>query len=61
MSRVLQAGELIGIRALLVHPVDTRAREWYAQFGFERSPTHSLHLILLLKDLRATIEDLARG
>ena len=61
MSRVLQAGELIGIRALLVHAVDERAGEWYAQFGFERSPTHPLHLILLLKDLRATLEDLARG
>lgn len=61
MSRVLQAGELIGIRALLVHAVNERAGEWYAGFGFERSPTHPLHLILLLKDLRATLEDLARG
>jgi GNAT superfamily N-acetyltransferase len=61
MSRVLQAGELIGIRALLVHAVDERAEEWYAQFGFECSPTHPLHLILLLKDLRATLEDLAGG
>jgi GNAT superfamily N-acetyltransferase len=42
MTRVLQAGELIGIRALLVHAIDERAREWYAQFGFERSPTHPL-------------------
>ena len=58
MTRVLQAGELIGIRALLVHAIDERARAWYAQFGFDRSPTHPLHLILLMKDLRATIEDL---
>ncbi len=58
MMRVLQAGELIGIRALLVHAIDERAREWYAQFGFERSPTHPLHLILLIKDLRASVEQL---
>lgn len=58
MARVLQAGELIGIRALLVHAVDKRAREWYEQFGFECSPTHPLHVILLIKDLRATIKDL---
>lgn len=58
MARVLQAGELIGIRALLVHAVDERAREWYKQFGFERSPTHSLHLALLIKDLRTTIKNL---
>jgi ribosomal protein S18 acetylase RimI-like enzyme len=61
MTRVLQAGELIGIRALLVHAVDERAREWYAQFGFERSPTHPLHLILLIKDLRASVEHLDTG
>jgi GNAT superfamily N-acetyltransferase len=61
MTRVLQASELIGIRALLVHAIDERARDWYAQFGFERSPTHSLHLVLLIKDLRATVEDLVAG
>ena len=60
MTRVLEAGELIGIRALLVHAIDERAREWYAQFGFERSPTHPLHLLLLIKDLRATLEDLGK-
>jgi predicted N-acetyltransferase YhbS len=60
MTRVLDAGELIGIRALLVHAIDERAREWYARFGFEQSPTHSLHLILLIKDLRATVEGLGQ-
>jgi ribosomal protein S18 acetylase RimI-like enzyme len=58
MTRVLQAGELIGIRALLVHAIDERAMAWYAQFGFERSPTHPLHLILLIKDLRTSVERL---
>jgi GNAT superfamily N-acetyltransferase len=58
MMRVLQAGELIGIRALLVHAIDEHAREWYTQFGFERSPTHPLHLILLIKDLRAGVEQI---
>lgn len=60
MMRVLQAGELIGIRALLVHAIDEHAREWYTQFGFERSPTHPLHLILLIKDLRASVEQIQR-
>jgi predicted N-acetyltransferase YhbS len=58
MARVVQAGELIGIRALLMHAIDERARGWYEQFGFERSPTHPLHLILLSKDLRTTVKDL---
>lgn len=60
MTRVLEAGELIGIRALLVHAIDERIREWYAQFGFERSPTHPLHLLLLIKDLRATVGQLGQ-
>lgn len=60
MMRVLQAGELIGIRALLVHAIDEHARDWYTQFGFERSPTHPLHLIILIKDLRASVEQLGQ-
>jgi ribosomal protein S18 acetylase RimI-like enzyme len=60
MTRVMQAGELIGIRALLVHAIDRDAREWYARFGLERSPTHPLHLLLLMKDLRTTLERLGR-
>lgn len=60
MMRVLQAGELIGIRALLVHAIDEHAREWYTQFGFECSPTHPLHIILLIKDLRASVEQIQR-
>ena len=56
MTRVLQAGELIGVRALLVHAIDEHARDWYAQFGFERSPTHTLHLTLLMKDLRRNVQ-----
>jgi predicted N-acetyltransferase YhbS len=61
MTRVLEAGQLIGIRALVVHAVDEHGLDWYAQSGFERSPTHPLHLILLIKDLRATVENLATG
>ncbi len=59
MARVLRAAELIGVRALLVHAVDERARAWYGQFGFAPSPTHPLHPTLLMKDLRATVERMA--
>jgi GNAT superfamily N-acetyltransferase len=60
MSRVARAGELIGVRALLVHALDSDARSWYARFGFEPSPTHPLHLVLLMKDLRATLDSVKR-
>jgi predicted N-acetyltransferase YhbS len=60
MARILEAGDLIGIRALLVHAIDEHARDWYVQFGFERSPTNPLQLLLLIKDLRATVEQLGQ-
>jgi predicted N-acetyltransferase YhbS len=58
MVRVLAAAEVIGIRAILVHAKDDQARAWYAQFGFESSPTDQLHMVLLIKDMRATVEAL---
>lgn len=33
MTRVLRASELIGVRALLVHAIDERTRDWYALTG----------------------------
>lgn len=61
MLRALQAAEQIGLRAMLVHAKDDRARLWYQQYGFEPSPTDPLHLILLMKDLRAFIARVAKA
>jgi len=33
-----------------------QARAWYEKFGFEPSPTDPLHLMILIKDLRAVVE-----
>jgi GNAT superfamily N-acetyltransferase len=54
--RSLQAAEFIGARAMLIHAKHDSARAWYEQYGFERSPTDPLHLMLLMKDLRAFVE-----
>ncbi|NDJ24208.1 GNAT family N-acetyltransferase [Nostoc sp. B(2019)] len=56
LIRINQAADLIGIRALLVHAKDEKARGWYQQFDFEPSPTDPLHLFLMLKDIRAMLE-----
>jgi GNAT superfamily N-acetyltransferase len=61
MLRAHQAAEQIGLRAMLVHAKDDRARQWYEQYGFEPSPTDPLHLILLMKNLRAFIARAARS
>jgi GNAT superfamily N-acetyltransferase len=51
--------EHVGVRALLVHAESTDAARFYQRFNpaFEPSPTDELHLIILMKDLRAAIRD----
>ncbi len=56
LLRSLSAAEAIGVRALLVHAKDERAAQFYAQFGFLPSPTDPLHLMLLVKDIRRTLQ-----
>jgi GNAT superfamily N-acetyltransferase len=53
----------LGVRALLIHAETPEAAEFYRRIdpGFEPSPTDPLHLILLMKDLRAAIVVAARG
>jgi len=51
--RIVRASEEIGIRAVLVHAKDEKARSFYEKFGFEESPITPLTLMLLLKDARA--------
>lgn len=50
--RTLQAADVAGIRAILVHAKDAGAGQWYERFGFEPSPTDPLHLFLMIKDAR---------
>lgn len=47
----------VGVRALLVHAETPDAAEFYRGIdpGFEPAPTDPLHLVLLMKDLRAAI------
>jgi GNAT superfamily N-acetyltransferase len=56
LLRCLEAAEAIGARVLLVHAKHDAAKAWYLQYGFEESPTDALHLMMLLKDVRAFLE-----
>jgi len=56
LLRSLEAGELVGVRAVVVNAISSEARDWYFRYGFEPSPTDPLHLILLMKDLRKLLE-----
>lgn len=52
MLRTLQAADIVGIRALLVHAKDHHATRFYQHFDFISSPSDPLHLLILLKDVR---------
>jgi predicted N-acetyltransferase YhbS len=56
LLRCVEAAEAIGARVLLVHAKHDAAKQWYMQFDFEASPTDSLHLLMLLKDVRAFLQ-----
>jgi GNAT superfamily N-acetyltransferase len=54
--RTLQAAEIAGIRAILVHAKDEQARRWYERFGiFLPSPTGPLTLLLPLAEAQAAL------
>ncbi len=56
LRRALSGAEVIGGRAFLVHAKDEEARAFYLRFGMEESPTNPLHLFLLFKDIRQSLE-----
>lgn len=61
LSRALVAAESIGARAVLVHAIDDEAASFYRKYGFEPSPLDSRQLLLLMKDLRATVDSIGKG
>lgn len=52
LARTLQAADIAGIRAVIVHAKNDEARRFYEHFDFDPSPTDLYHLYLLIKDLR---------
>ena len=47
--RSLQAGELIGVRALLFHAIDDEAKAFYLKHGFAESPIDPLAVLVGLR------------
>jgi GNAT superfamily N-acetyltransferase len=54
LLRAASAADIIAVRAVLVHALNEDARGFYMRFDFEPSPVHPLHLMLLIKDIRAS-------
>lgn len=49
VDRSLAVAKNTGVRALLVHALHERAKQFYLYFGFQASPLHPLSLMLRLK------------
>ena len=54
LLRASSAADIISVRAVLVHALNDDARRFYLKYNFEPSPVHPLHLMLLMKDIRAS-------
>ena len=52
LVRIASAADIIGVRAVLVHAKDDKARAFYERFDFVSSPVDPLQMFLLMKDLR---------
>ncbi|PCI39987.1 MAG: GNAT family N-acetyltransferase [Elusimicrobia bacterium] len=55
LIRIETASKDIGIRAVLVHAINSDARKFYENNDFERSPINEFTLMLSMKDLRANL------
>jgi GNAT superfamily N-acetyltransferase len=48
--RTLQAADIAGIRAMLVHAISEAARRFYERCGFQPSPVDPMTLMITLRD-----------
>jgi len=54
--RTIQAADIVGIRALLVHAISDDAKRFYQYFGFQPSVIESMTLMATLPDLRNALD-----
>jgi len=58
VMRTMQAAEIAGIRAMLVHAISDDAKRFYERCGFQASPVDPMTLMITLRDAaRALGED----
>jgi len=57
--RTLQAAEIAGIRAILVHAISERAKRFYEKWGFVASPLEPMTLMITVAEARKAISEKA--
>jgi GNAT superfamily N-acetyltransferase len=55
LKRIEEAADIVGVRAVVVHAIDDRARRFCGHFNFDRSPIDPFQLMILLKDIRKAL------
>lgn len=53
VNRAVAVSQNAGVRALLVHTLDDRAKQFYEHYGFQESPQHPMTLMLRLNTVKA--------
>ena len=53
--RTLQAAEIAGIRAILVHAISERAKTFYQKWGFIPSPVEPMTLMITVEEARRSL------
>ena len=52
VNRAVAVSHNVGVRALLVHALDDRAKQFYQHYGFQASPQHPMTLMLRLSAVK---------
>lgn len=53
VGRAVSVSQNVGVRALIVHALHDRAKQFYERYGFRESPLHPMTLMLRLSSIRA--------
>jgi GNAT superfamily N-acetyltransferase len=57
LLRTLQAAEIAGIRAILVHAISERAQRFYEKWGFIASPVEPMTLMITVAEAQKALQD----
>jgi len=55
--RTVQAAEIAGIRAILVHAISERAKRFYERWGFIASPVEPMTLMITVTEARKALQE----
>lgn len=53
VNRAVTVSQNVGVRAMLVHALHDRAKEFYEHYGFQESPLHPMTLMLRLNTVKS--------